>query len=198
MRLPSVAVLAIACSFGAWHSWKYRSLDHPPGILVTEAPEQVEVEDAPMITLGDTQLQKRARYRIQARLLSRKRYRLDAGASLAPLDFALGWGPMSDSRVLDQLDLSQSARFYHVRWQAPPMVPEELMRHAANLHLIPANSGVERRLDSMRPGQLIQLSGWLVDADRDDGWYWKTSLSREDSGPGACELMYVEQAEFLN
>jgi hypothetical protein len=32
----------------------------------------------------------------------------------------------------------------------------------------------------------------LVTASKADGFTWNTSLTRNDSGNGACELMYVE------
>ena len=34
--------------------------------------------------------------------------------------------------------------------------------------------------------------GYLVDVDHDSGWYWRSSMSRLDTGDGACELVYVE------
>ncbi|WP_166627906.1 hypothetical protein [Thiopseudomonas denitrificans] len=46
----------------------------------------------------------------------------------------------------------------------------------------------------MRPGQVIALEGYLVDAAAPDGWRWNTSLTRKDTGTGACELFWVENA----
>jgi hypothetical protein len=31
-----------------------------------------------------------------------------------------------------------------------------------------------------------------VEADRPGGWRWRSSLTRDDTGPGARELVYVE------
>jgi len=36
------------------------------------------------------------------------------------------------------------------------------------------------------------LTGTLVDATRDDGALWRTSLTRTDAGAGACEVLLVE------
>ena len=49
-----------------------------------------------------------------------------------------------------------------------------------------------RDLDRVRTGELIHLEGFLVDASRPDGWRWHTSMTRDDTGNGACELVYVE------
>lgn len=193
-------ILGLACAWGAWQSWKYREFEQAPGVLVDAAPSQQPLaEAAPAIAVGEFELQPRATYDITARLLARRRYWWDAESALARLDFAVGWGAMSDSGLLDQLRLRQSHRFFHVTWPAqPPIDTAELFSSAANMHLIPADPSVERALDRMRPGQLIRLRGRLVDARRADGWFWPTSLSREDLGAGACELMWVDAAQTLS
>jgi hypothetical protein len=43
----------------------------------------------------------------------------------------------------------------------------------------------------VRPGQRVRIDGWLVQVDANDGWHWRSSLSREDTGGGACEVVYV-------
>ena len=40
-------------------------------------------------------------------------------------------------------------------------------------------------------GDRVRVDGWLVQLDRPGGWRWRSSLTREDSGGGACELVYV-------
>ncbi len=195
----SLTILALLCLYGGWQSWQQRELHQPPGVLVDALPRQ-EMLEVPVETLKKHgfDLLPQARYDIEARLLSRERYYLGVGARLAPLDFALGWGVMSDSAVLDTIDVSQSARYFHVRWERPPVEAEQIMHNSANVHLIAADSSIQRRLDSMRPGQHIRLQGLLVNARREeDGWRWNTSLSRTDSGAGACELMWVQQADLL-
>jgi len=47
----------------------------------------------------------------------------------------------------------------------------------------------------VRQGELVHLDGFLVDASRPDGWRWRSSLRRDDTGDGACELVYVEDLE---
>ena len=47
-------------------------------------------------------------------------------------------------------------------------------------------------MSRLRAGQVMSWLGYLVEAKRDDGFTWTSSLSREDSGAGACELMGVE------
>ncbi|HEY0973325.1 MAG TPA: hypothetical protein VGE57_02385 [Solimonas sp.] len=190
-------LLAIAIAFGAQRSCQSREIVRLPGVLASEMPQQTELRRAerePFEHRGYL-LEPQARYELTARLLSRLEYRLGREAQLSPVDFALGWGPMSDSSVLAQLEISQSGRFFWVRWQeAPPVSQRVLFEHAANTHLIPADDTVRRALDRMRAGHVVHLEGLLVNVRAADGWRWKTSLVRDDMGAGACELFWVTQA----
>ncbi len=42
------------------------------------------------------------------------------------------------------------------------------------------------------------MSGDLVVVSAKDRPEWRTSLTRDDTGAGACELMYVESLKILN
>lgn len=55
--------------------------------------------------------------------------------------------------------------------------------------MVPANPGIARALQKVKPDDLIEVDGALIEVDASDGWYWKSSLSREDTGQGACELL---------
>ena len=63
------------------------------------------------------------------------------------------------------------------------------------MHMIPANPVVEKRLKSVRPGNIVRVRGCLVEVSAKDGWRWRSSLTRTDTGPGACELIWVESLE---
>ena len=156
-------------------------------------PRQTEVPAA-MRTFqhGDYTLEPLAGFSIEARVLGREDYRFDSGASLSPTDLALGWNAMSRPDVYGALDISQSGRWYRYRWGAegPPLPLDEIIRSSANMHMIPANATVAAALDRVQPHQTVRLQGWLVEARRGD-YEWRSSTTREDSGGGACELIYV-------
>jgi hypothetical protein len=61
------------------------------------------------------------------------------------------------------------------------------------VHFIPADDRIRDKLDDIRVGDVIEAHGYLVDVDRDDGFRWRTSLTRQDTGGGSCELFYAEQ-----
>jgi len=137
-----------------------------------------------------------ANFEIEARVLSKRIYDSDAEAELAPVDLALGWGAMADSSVLDNLSISQANRFYRYRWEnEPPLPPYEIASHSANMHLIPASTDLEQQLRGVSEGQVVHIVGHLVEARKPDGWRWRSSLTRDDSGAGACELIRVESLQ---
>jgi hypothetical protein len=170
------------------------AIDRPPGELAPDVPEQTLLDRAEQISHGDFLLQPRARYDIEARVLSVERYRTDGGSDLSPIDFAMGWGPMSDTAMLDRFRIKQGGRFYSIYTEDQGIDIPAALRASANMHLIPADSTVRDILFSTRPGNVAKLSGYLVTASRSDGFTWNTSLTRDDSGGGACELMYVQSA----
>jgi len=137
-------------------------------------------------------------FELEARVLGREDYRLDRGAKLSPTDLALGWGPMADPSVLSSVDISQSNRWYRWRVESFPIPRREIETHSANMHMIPADETVAAALADIEPDQRIRLSGQLVRVEGDDGFRWVSSLSREDTGDGACELIWVEQLVLLD
>lgn len=62
----------------------------------------------------------------------------------------------------------------------------------------PLDPAVRAGLRRVRPGESIRLQGVLVDVHWSDERLWKTSLTREDTGAGACEIVWVHGVERLD
>ncbi len=163
-----------------------------PGEIAPNSPIQEKITSAQIHMVGKYAVRPVARFQVEARVLSTERYRFDRGAALSPIDLALGWGPMSNQAVLDQIDISQGGRFYRWRVKSYPIPRQQIIEHSANMHMIPANDEVRKDLLAVRVGEIVHIEGYLVIATSEDGSIWKTSLTRKDSGDGACELVWVE------
>ncbi len=188
-----LALLAIL----AWRDWSRREIVHDPGVLVPSTPRQQNLENGERFAHGEYQLTRRAAFDVEARVLSRKNYWFGRESDLSPLDLALGWGVMSDQAVLDRIEITQGARWYFTRYENPAPVPDrEIIANSGNMHLIPANDRVRGNLKKVRRGDIVRLKGTLVDVDGDSGFYWRTSLSRDDTGNGSCEIFFVEEANI--
>ncbi len=165
----------------------------PPPATAGQAPLQSAVPSGlQAFQLAAARLQPLAGFSVEARILSRKDYGYGRESALSPTDLALGWGAMAAPGVAERLEIRQSDRWYHYRWTgSPPLPPREIARNSANMHMIPFDDATAGALRRIRPGQRVRIDGWLVEALAPDGWRWRSSLSRDDQGDGACEVVYI-------
>ena len=79
----------------------------------------------------------------------------------------------------------------------PPFKPEK----ASNNHLIPADRAIARKIRAIHVGDQIRMTGLLVDykvtKDGRDIFTRQTSLTRGDTGNGACEILYVTELSVV-
>ena len=135
-----------------------------------------------------------ARYKVTAIALERERYRFDRGADIAPVDLALGWGPMSVAPVINELSIRQSGRWYEYRWPGqPPLDPGAIVSHSANTHCLPSTNELREKLLAIHRHDLVTLEGYLVEVTAADGYRWRSSLSRTDTGGGSCEVLWLTE-----
>ena len=191
-KLIIALLLCVAGGIGMWSS---RPIAREPGVLAPEEPSQSEIH-VQGFKLDEYELAPQATYDIEARVLSAEHYVVDAGAKLAPVDLAVGWGPMSDTTVLQHFRTDQGARFYSIYPDDQAIDLDTALRHSANMHLIPADSTIKSQLKRIKAGNIVHLHGYLVNVTRSDGFFWHSSLTRNDTGNGACELMYVQSVEY--
>jgi len=191
-----LGVIAALILIALWQH-AHRPIAHAAGVLVSESPLQ-EQADASIAALqkGDYAIRPLAKFSLSARVLARADYRWDTEAALAPVDLALGWGRMSDSAVLDKIDISQSGRFYYWRVREFPIPEREITESSANMHLISADAAIDREIKRTRAGDVIALDGYLVEVTAANGYRWTSSLSRSDTGAGACEVVWVQHFDI--
>ncbi len=194
--LKLVAALLI---FGAIVSqfWTGREIRHPPGVIAPRDPVQHDLRNAQQISKDGYMITPLARFEVEARVLGAERYRMGRESDLSPVDLALGWGAMSSQPILDEINISQRNRFYFWNTREFPIPRRAIEIHSANMHLIPASDEIDRTLRSVRKGHVVRFEGYLVRVEASDGWHWQSSLTRKDTGAGACEVVYVEQLSFL-
>jgi hypothetical protein len=185
----------VLCCVGVVGLLSGRPIDRPAGVLIEREPLQGPTSAAPF-AFGEFEITPRAVYDIEARVLSVEPYKMDGGAKLSPIDFAVGWGPMSDTAVLEHFRITQGARFFTIYPDEAAIDLRTALLGSANMHLIPATGRVRDQLEDVRPGNLVRLRGYLVSVAGPNGYTWNTSLTREDTGAGACELFYVESVEM--
>ncbi|MFZ0454384.1 MAG: hypothetical protein WCE54_06375 [Ignavibacteriaceae bacterium] len=180
-----------------WLVWPEKEIKYPAGILINEAPYQKNIVNGQPWEKDDFKITPLADFHLKARVLSLEWYHMDKESDLAPIDLALGWGEMSDQANLDRIDISQSNRWYHWSTKRFPIPRQAIESESANMHIIPANEQIEDTLDNVVKGNIIELTGYLVFIEGENGWKWKSSLTRNDTGGGACEVIWVNDFKIL-
>lgn len=162
-----------------------------PGVKAKEPPVQKAVDKKePFIFKGYTFIPK-ATIDLTAKVLGRENYRFDKNSDLSPMDLALGWGRMSDEKILERIDITQKERWYHWYTDNFPIPREEIETCSANMHMIPSTDSVSNYLKDVRKGDIVKIGGILVDIRGENNFRWNSSMTRKDVGDGACEVIYV-------
>jgi len=191
--MRGLAAGIILLLLGVYFIDDYRHARHAPGVLVRADPSQgPTLRGVPWKENGN-QFTPLATFHLRARILHTESYWWDHGSIISPLDLAVGWGPMSDQAILDQMSISQGQRWYTWRPQRRrlPLTIDEIVSHSANIHTIPSTPEIKKQLRHLRAGDIAELDGYLVEAQIAGGGKWTSSLTRTDVGGGACELMWV-------
>jgi hypothetical protein len=154
----------------------------------------------PAFAYKEFRITPRAEYDITARVFSTRRYGwniVDDFYKVAPEDLAVGWGPLSDYKNRDILHIGQEDRFFKYRWYGQPPYPRDVMiSNMSNNHIVPANDEMADKLRDVRPGDIVHMKGALIDINEPGHGTIATSLTRTDSGPGACEILWLEVLEI--
>ena len=177
--------------YGVWTHW----LKPNKGI---EDHHNDQIVNEQIKTFDQFTIENLSAFEGEFRVLSREDYSMGCEAEVSPVDFALGWGRMAEPQIYKQLSIRQSNRWYYWRYEnTPPIDVREIETHSANMHMIPANKEIAKQLSKVQKDDLIYLKGHLVEVRAQDGWIWRSSLTREDTGNGACELFLIEDIRII-
>ena len=178
--------------YGVWTHW----LKPNKGI---EDHHNDQIVNEQIKTFDQFTIENLSAFEGEFRVLSREDYSMGREAEISPVDFALGWGRMAEPQIYKQLSIRQSNRWYYWRYEnTPPIDVREIETHSANMHMIPANKDIAKQLSKVQKDDLIYLKGHLVEVRAQDGWIWRSSLTREDTGNGACELFLIEDIRIIS
>jgi hypothetical protein len=197
MRAAILIVFAsILCLAVFWDGPEPRT---PAGVLVPYEPDQENLQTPHQWQFKDTQVTGLANFRVRARVLLTEHYWWGRDADVSPVDLTLGWRIMSDQEVLDGLRIYRMRRAY--AWMPRdgrlPAAEADIISHSANMHMVPATPELADRLRAVHIGDLIDIRGYLIEIKFPDGGTWRSSLTRTDTGNGACELVWVDDLTKL-
>jgi hypothetical protein len=203
-----ISIIVAAAFIYNWQSSSTASIDsnisdsfpieYSSSLSIDRTPIQENINNSKQsFRLDEYSITPLANFQLVGRVLGAKQYRTDRESELSPVDLALGWGPMANPDTLAKLTITQSNRWY--QWSAYdlPIPRRDIETNSANMHFIPKNSEIEARLKSIQSGDTVKLMGHLVHIDTERGWRWTSSMTREDTGAHACEVILLEDIEII-
>ena len=144
-----------------------------------------------------------ADYKISGRVVSKRHYYNDWLSKLSPVDLAIAWGVFSSRKYDSNISYWHSDRYYSYRYKGNfEGDPSTVGTHSANEHLIPANTKIAKVLKSIKKNEIVEITGQLVNVEwldkKTGAQTFTTSLTRDDTGAGACEVIYVTRVKIKN
>lgn len=130
------------------------------------------------------------------RILGSKLYTHDEQAKFSPIDYAVSWGLFAEPEIARQISVNQYDRYLNWKIDRLPVPAEQAMQMVSNMHIIPANPEIAKKIKYVKRGDLVRLKGELVEV-KDKDLVWTSSLTPTDTGEGACEVFRVSSIQWI-
>ena len=161
-----------------------------------------------MINGDNVEITRVASYCINGRVVDVQKYiPYNIENQLSPIDVGISWGFLARAENNKKINwFSAGNRFLSWRsddgmWINQMGGVNRISEYNSNNHLIASDENTEKLIKMIKKNDYIRIDGYLVNAycRRNDGSYftWNTSTSRNDSGNGACEIIYVTNVTWL-
>lgn len=173
----------------------------PLQINLTNSPETLTIKGINTKKFRNLSIVPKAEYKITARVASKKRY-YDGAGDLANYDYALVWGKYANTDYMKKVKYRQNSRWFLFQTSDTTLSVSDILRNSANTHLIASNKNINKAIKKVKKNSIVSLEGYLVyvkwDSKHSHNITWNSSLTREDSGDGACEILYVTKIYYKN
>ncbi len=203
------AFIAVCVVLLGWAGWRFVlpvvwASGHGPPVPLDVDPMQTPLEppERVAVTRGDRHftIEKTHHYEVSGEVLSATAYDVTWSNEFFDVDVGLLWGP-SRERFKEKYHFSQMGRWLFWRSETPVTDAErdDITRHISNNHLIPAE-GRKHLASAVRwvsSGDHVKITGSLVRVlDETGAQLVRSSTVREDSGDGACEVIWVDSLQI--
>jgi hypothetical protein len=113
-------------------------------------------------------------------------------------DLCVIWGENVESGVYKNMEFSNDSWTCWASWSDSATGSLFKMDALSNNHLLVESDAVESALSASEPGDHIRFKGMLAEYEnKANGFNRGTSATREDTGNGACETVYLTEFEVV-
>lgn len=197
MKKAILLLLLAVVAAAAWrhHGQATRAPRPADGVLVGDGPRWGVTGMGSHATwstaLSPTESMPIAAIDITGRVLARRAYAPTPLEGPFALDLVLGWGPMSDNRVLDQLSVRQDARGFDIVAGPKLDLPVAKAYAAAmNLSLYSDTFQYMHALEAIRVGDVVRIVGWTTALRDAQGNKWQGHRGTAER-PASSEIVQV-------
>jgi hypothetical protein len=190
---------------GEVRSWMGGKKKYRPGILIEDLPQFGQVGSAKSWTKGNYTITPVAKYRVRCRVLQKwvdlksTEYQRQLG-ELGRVEAALGWGPASDQDVMDHIVFYWQQGWYS--WRLTDNFEKypwpKIHANMCYARLIAEPEIEERLVNSVGPGDLIEIDGYLINAVHSNGqWGFSSPTDNDYSEDKIFRYIWVDSLRVI-
>ncbi len=178
------------------------------GHELTREPTQVEVKERPFtVETGGMTYTVSPLYTYEITGLVVSQHQTDSlfdyyhdlwGDTFNVKDVCIVWGENALSGIYKNLEFKNGSWTCYVRTDSRETWSQFNMDEFSNNHLLTASPKIKSMLDTIRPGDQVRIKGHLVSYSHASGFERGTSITRTDTGNGACETIYISEVQILS
>lgn len=188
------APLALFLSVGVAASSFYQvSPYREPGHLAVLPPRVDQLAEGKSIALPPFSLAASHRVSGGFRILDKDTHSLGYDSQLAPYDFLVGWGKMSNIKILPQFSFLLGGRHFSWKVEDLPFSASEIQSSLALFSMIPADRRIAQRLAGLRRYDVVSLEGYVVSAHHQDGWSLAGRVPTDADNQSKSFILYLER-----
>ncbi len=115
------------------------------------------------------------------------------------VDLCVVWGANAKAGAYKKMKFSSGQFVCYVSTSDPIAWQTQYVRALSNNHLLTDSPRIARQLSGLRVGDQIRLRGQLAEYSHHAGFAFTrgTSTTRDDTGNGACETIFVQDVTVL-
>jgi hypothetical protein len=172
--------------------WEQRPVRYGPGIIAESRPDVAKIDFPNPIETDNFIITPKFEIQATVRVIAKNRYWFEDMSHISPVDLLLSWNRMSDEDLLTRMLVKINDRSYSVQMTKPPYQRGNIHQHLMMAHTIPATEHIQSKLNSIRRGQLVSFSGYIVDIQNRIGTEWISPVRDELPANRTSQWLWIE------
>lgn len=172
--------------------WEQRPVRYGPGIIADTKPNVERIAFPDPIETDNYIITPKFEIHGTVRVIAKTRYWFEDMRHISSIDMLLSWDRMSDEDLLRRMLVKIDDRSYHVQMTKPPYLRGNIHEHLMMTHTIPASDRIQEKLKSIRRGQLITFTGYIVDIQNRIGTEWISPVRDKWPAQRSSQWIWIE------